>query len=432
MGRLDSRREFLQLSAGALAQAVGVSAMAAAPPRSANERVDFAMIGFGGRADVVRVDAARTGNIVALCDPDETALAKARTLYPRARTFTDYRSMLDAIRKSVDAVIVCTPDHHHATAAAQAIEMGKHCFVEKPLARTVWEVRRLCQLAHKHGVATQMGNQGTASGSLRHAAAMVRAGAIGTVTEVHCWTNRPIWPQGGPRPAPAAPPKTLHWDLWLGPAPDRPYGEGYHPFKWRGFWAFGSGALGDMGCHLINLPFMALDLRNVKAVTAESGPCNWETFPAWCTVRYEIAPTRHRPAVTLTWYDGGKRPPASLLPEVKLASSGSLMIGTKGKMYAPSDYGEKSTIFGGVEVGDVNFPLSPGHFDEFVRAIKTGVPAMAEFPSYGGPLSELALLGIAALRMPQRRLEWDSPALRFTNADLAETIKPRLRSGHHL
>jgi predicted dehydrogenase len=414
---------------GALAAAVP----AAARPGSANARVNFGCIGVWGRGQIDVADAARLGNVVAICDVDETALARAKQTYPRAHTFNDYRKMLDVMGKSIDAVTISTPDHHHATAGAQAMQMGKHCFIEKPLAHSLWEIRRLCQLAREHRVATQLGNQGTAGGSLRHAVAMVRAGAIGTVSEVHCWTDRPIWPQGGSRPDPSAPPPGLHWDLWIGPAPDRPYSAAYHPFKWRGYWAFGTGALGDMGCHLMNLPVMALGLRDPVAITAQTSVWNRETYPGWSIIRYEFAATAHHPALTLTWYDGGKKPPAHLVPEVaRIARSGSLMVGSKGRMYAPSVYGESSTIFGGVDVGDVKFTLSPGHFEEFVRAIKSGTPAKSNFPDYAGPLSEIVLLGNAAIRASGGRLEWDPHALKLRNGDAGEVLHPHLQHGYRV
>jgi predicted dehydrogenase len=249
MSKQLSRRDFLE--AAALA-GVGfwVSGTArAAQGRSANGQIRFACVGVGGKGRSDTADAARHGDVVALCDVDDATLAKSAALYPRARRFNDFRRMFDEMGKGIDAVTVSTPDHTHAVVSATAMQLGKHCFTQKPLTHSLYEARRLAEIARQRKLATQMGNQGTASAALRRAAALVRAGALGAVREVHVWTDRPSWPQGVERPERAAAPKTLHWDLWLGPAAARPYGAGYHPFRWRGFWDFGTGALGDMACH---------------------------------------------------------------------------------------------------------------------------------------------------------------------------------------
>src|SRR5581483_7674816 len=391
-----SRREFLRNSA-LTGLGIWIADKSWAKGQSPNERVNFACIGVGGKGDSDTADAARLGNVVAICDVDDNTLDKAAQKYPNARKYNDYRKMLDEMGKSIDAVTVSTPDHVHALAAAAAMHLGKHCFCQKPLTHTIYEARRLGEIARQKKVATQMGNQGTADSSMRHSAALVRAGALGTVTEVHVWTNRPIWPQGGPRPQPAPVPANLHWDLWLGPAPERPYGDGYHPFAWRGWWDFGTGALGDMACHTVNMPFMALDLRNPVSVQAQSAGHNHDSYPTWSIIRFEFPATAHRPALTMTWYDGGKRPPQELLEGETFSDSCSLIIGDKGKLYTPGDYGGGGKLIGGVDVGEVKFPESPGHFEEFVRAIKEGVPATSNFPDYAGPLTETILRGNLAV-----------------------------------
>lgn len=434
----QSRRDFLKgaaLTGLAVWAADGVWADDIPPSsgQSANDRVDFACIGVGGKGDSDTADAARLGNVVAICDVDDTILARQALKYPKARTFNDYRRMLDSMGNSIDAVTVSTPDHSHAPAAAMAMHLGKHCFCQKPLTHTLYEARQLAELARRQKVATQMGNQGTADSSMRKNAALVRAGALGTVKEIHVWTNRPIWPQGQPRPASAPVPPNLHWDLWLGPAPERPFAEGYHPFSWRGYWDFGSGALGDMACHTLNLPFMALDLRNPKSVLAQTSENNHDSYPKSSLIRYEFGGIRHRPALTLFWYDGGNLPPADLLPGQTFSDSGSLIVGDKGKLYTPGDYGGGGTLVGGVSVGEVKFPESPGHFEEFIRAIKGGPAAMSNFPEYAGPLTETVLLGNLAVWASGKKIEWDSRRLRAKNApEVSSIIRPPYRSGYSL
>jgi predicted dehydrogenase len=429
MSESSNRREFLT-SAAAAGFTIWTGRTAHAGTQSPNDRVNFACVGVGGKGDSDSNDAGRNGNVVAICDVDDNTLAKAKKRFPNAQVFNDYRVMMDKMHKSVDAVTVSTPDHNHAAAAFCAMHYGKACFVQKPMAHSVFEVRRLCELAKEKKVATQMGNQGTAEWGLRQAAAKIRKGALGTVTEVHVWTNRPIWPQGMERPATGTPPANLHWDLWLGPAAERPYGEGYHPFAWRGFWAFGTGALGDMACHTVNLPYQALDLRDPIAVTAQSAPCNMETYPVWSVIKYEFPKTDKRPAITMTWYDGGKKPPQDLLPEHRYRESGSLMIGDKGRAYSPGDYGSNCIFIDGVDVGEVDYKRSPGHFEEWVAAIKGGEPAMSNFPNYAGPLAETILLG--NLAVAGSRVEWDASAMRARRHDVSEIIHPKYRSGYHI
>jgi predicted dehydrogenase len=321
-----------------------------------------------------------------------------------------------------------------------AMRLGKHCFTQKPLTRTVWEARQLAQIARDKKVATQMGNQGTASSGLRKSAALVKAGVLGTVKEVHVWTNRPVWPQGIKRPKTSDVPASLKWELWLGPAPERPYsGEKmsngrppYHPFNWRGWWDFGSGALGDMACHTMNLPFAALDLRDPIAVVPESSEHDKDSFPSWSVIRYHFAARGKRPALDLVWYDGGKRPPAELLAGIeKVATSGSLIVGEKGKLYSPGDNGNRCQLMG-VEEVKVEFTESPGHFVEFVRAIQGGKPAGSNFPDYAGPLTEMVLLGNLAV-YSGKKIEWDARELRAKNVSgLESLIKPTYRKGYAL
>jgi predicted dehydrogenase len=424
----SSRREFLRTTTLA-----GLGVWVAGPTMAAdspNEKIHFAAIGIGGKGDSDTADAAKAGNLVAICDVDEERLAKAGAKYPEAKRYTDFRKMLEEMGKSIDAVTVSTPDHTHAVAAAMAMKMGKHCFCQKPLAHSIWEARRLGEMAREMKVATQMGNQGTAGSGLRKSAALVRAGVLGPVKEVHVWTNRPIWKQGEPRPAPATPPSSLNWEVWLGPAPERPYGPGYHPFGWRGWWDFGTGALGDMACHTLNMPFMALDLRNPVSVQAETAGHNKDSYPKWSIIRFEFPATDKRPALTLTWYDGGKRPSPDLLDGKTPEASGSLIIGEKGKLYSPGDNGGGMTLLGGVTETEVEYPRSPGHFEEFARAIKGGEPAMSNFPDYAGPLTETVLLGNLAVWADGKKIEWDAKELKPTNApEVASIVRREYRPG---
>jgi predicted dehydrogenase len=431
--RQSSRRDFLKT--GALAGvAVWAGRDALAQGRSPNERIRFACIGVGGKGRSDMEGAAAHGDIVAICDVDEGTLNQAAAKYPNAKKYADFRKMLEELGGSIDAVTVSTPDHTHAPAAAMAMKLGKHCFGQKPLTHDIYEARRLGEIARERKVATQMGNQGTASSDLRKNAALIRAGILGRVTEVHVWTNRPIWKQGLPRPEAAAVPSTLQWDLWLGPAPERPYAPErvYHPFGWRGWWDFGTGALGDMACHTLNMPFMALDLRNPTSVVAETAGNNKDSYPAWSIIRYEFAARDTRPAVSMTWYDGGKLPPADLIGKPP-ATSGSLVIGDKGKLYSPGDSGNARELLGGATEVEVTYPQSPGHVEEWVRAIKGGEPAVSNFPDYASPLTETVLLGNLAVWADGKKIEWDAKNLRATNApEVSHIIKREYRSGWSL
>jgi len=407
---------------------------AAEPSKSPNETIHFACIGVGGKGSSDSTDAGKHGNVIAICDVDDNTLDKATKSFPHAARFNDYREMFDALHKSIDAVTVSTPDHNHAAVSAMAMKLGKHCFTQKPLTRTVWEARQLGRIAREMKVVTQMGNQGTAEPSLRKTAALIAAGAVGNVKEVHDWTNRPIWPQGAGRPPEKPVPSQLHWDLWLGTAPVRPFGDGYHPFAWRGFWDFGSGALGDMACHTMNVAHMALDLRNPVSVFAETSGHNRETFPKRSTIRYEFASNAKRPGFAMIWYDGGNLPPIELLglkEDEQPSSGGILFIGDKGKLYAPGDYCEKGYhITGGVptsvpEVQKLN------HFTEFAEAIKSGKQATSNFPDYAGPLTETVVLGNLAV-WAGTKVQWDGTNMTAKVPDIDALIKPTYRQGYTL
>jgi predicted dehydrogenase len=435
-----SRRDFLKLSA---ATGVGYwvsNSSEVARSESPNAQIQFACVGVSGKGDSDSNDCGRMGKVVAICDVDERGLAKKAARFPEAKKYFDYRTMLDELGDEVDAVTVSTPDHNHAPAAAIALRNKKHCFVQKPMTQSIHEARVLSELAQENGVATMMGNQGTANTGLRRAAAVIQQGTLGKVSEVHVWTNRPIWPQGIDRPQEKMPvPKWLHWDQWIGPSEFRPYHPAYHPEKWRGFWDFGTGALGDMACHTVNMPFMALDLKDPTSIQAETSTHNGETYPSWAVIDFEF-PERHgRPPIKFTWYDGGKRPPQHLFQGVEQTkTSGCLVVGEKGTLFSPGDYAETYQLLGGIEdPADVDFVESPGHFEEWVRAIDGGPPAVSNFPEYAGPLTENILLGNlavwAAAEGTGKKIEWDAANLKPSNAPELETIvKREYRHGYVL
>ena len=437
-----SRRRFLQTSA-----AIGVGywvagGVQAQESKSPNEKIQFAAIGLGGKGQSDSADAGNSGAMIAICDVDDRTLNGAAQRFPDAKKYNDFRKMLEEMGEKIDAVTISTPDHTHTAAALMAMRMGMHCFCQKPLTKAIYEARLLGQVAAEKGVATQMGNQGTANEALRRAAAIIKKGVLGNVTEVHVWTNRPIWPQGGER-APEAPvPPYLHWEEWIGPAPFRPYAPGYHPFAWRGWWDFGTGALGDMACHTLNMPYAALDLRDPISVQAETSGHNRDSYPKWSVITYEFPANDWRPALKMKWYDGGKRPDKELFaafndPDAP-SGSGALLIGEKATMYSPGDYCDRYTILPEVEIPEVEYRRSPGHFREWVDAIKGGEAAMSNFPGYASPLTEVVLLGNLAVWVANEpgvgpKVEWDAKNLKSTNVSGLELIvKPNYREGYVL
>ena len=325
--------------------------------------------------------------------------------------------MLEVMGDKIDAVTVSTPDHSHAPAAMAGLKRGKHVFCQKPLTWSVSEARMLRETANDKKVATQMGNQGTAKDGFREGVEVLKSGALGTVSEVHIWTNRPIWPQGSGRPKEEQQvPSNVHWDLFLGPAQFRPYHSAYHPFKWRGWLDFGTGALGDMACHTCNLAVMGLDLFDPISIEAtSSGIVENETYPSWSVIEFQFPQRGNLPPCTLTWYDGGKKPPKELLLGSEQKDSGSLIVGDKGRMYSPDDYGSQQFLlpeekFKDFKKPEPSLPRSPGHFAEFANACRGGSPAMSNF-NYSARLTETILLGNVALKVvPEGRVGRQEPA----------------------
>lgn len=434
MSQRTTRRRFIQSTA---VTGVGVwvaSRARAAETESANEKIRFACVGVGGKGTSDSGDAGNHGDVVAICDIDEKRLDAAANKFPNAKKYADYRKMFEEMGANIDAVTVSTPDHSHAAASVMAMRMGKHVYCQKPLTHSIYEARTMANVAKEKGVVTQMGNQGTAENGVRKAAALVQAGALGDVSEVHVWTNRPIWPQGGEAPKPEDEvPAHINWDLFLGPAAYRPFAKGYHPFAWRGWWDFGTGALGDMACHTMNMPFMALGLRDPISVEAKTSGHNKQSYPKDSVITYEFAATDKRPAVKLFWYDGGKLPPADLFGEEKPKNSGSLLIGSKGKLYSPDDYGAEFTLLGDATSPEVTFQQSPGHFTEWVEGIKGGPKPVSNFVDYSGPLTETVLLGNLAVWADGKKIEWDAEKMEAKNApEVSEIIHREYREGYTL
>ena len=441
-----SRREFI---GNASASAFAFTFL---PKRvwGANERLNMASIGVGGKGGSDSSHAGELGDMVALCDIDDNTLRGRAQKSPRAVLYNDFREMLEEMDKSIDAVTVSTPDHTHAPAAIMAMRMGKHVYCQKPLTHTVYEARLMRETAQGYKVATQMGNQGTAENGLREAVEVIRSGAIGPVREAHVWTNRPVWPQSPSvisRPTERPPvPAHVHWDQFLGPAKNRPYHGAYHPFKWRGWWDFGTGALGDMACHTANMAFMALNLGYPDSVYAENGPLNPETYPEWATVKFQFPKRGYLPPVDFYWYEGklpnGEKnlPPKELFHGNKPPGSGSLLVGDKGILYSANDYGARYKLlpeekFEGYEKPAPSLARNgrgdKGMKEEWVEAIKGGKPAMSNF-NYAGLLTETILLGNIAMRS-DKKLLWDGPNLKFTNSSSAnQFIHKTYRDGWEL
>jgi predicted dehydrogenase len=494
-----SRRRFLAASAAAGA-GFWVTGVAAAnlTPRSPNEKLRIAGIGVGGKGRSDIVQAGKFGEVVAICDIDESDYGTGGALKDlekngghKPKTYFDYRKMFDEMGKDIDAVVVSTPDHTHAVASMMAIKLGKHVYCQKPLTHFVFEARKLREAANDKKVVTQMGNQGTAENGLRRAVELVQGGVLGQVKEIHVWTNRPVWPQAPeivdrPKDTPAVP-SHIHWDEFLGPSPERPYHSAYHPFKWRGWWDYGTGALGDMACHTANMAFMACKLGYPTAISAVNAPLNNETYPAWAAVCYEFPARGDMQPCKMYWYEGrvltpdGRKaslvqPPTDLVNKVlrretvegtamieKLADSGSIIVGDKAILFSPNDYGAKFRLYREETEKDSRgrdrkvwkeFPKEEmdsllegksgppvtlarngggdsGMKKEWVEAIRGGARPFANF-DYAALFTETMLLGNVAMRAGQR-LEWDGPNMRVTNHTAAQQfIQPDYRKGWSL
>jgi len=429
--RKVSRREFV-------GGAVGIAAFTIVPShvlggtggQAPSNKLNVAGIGVGGRG-AADIGACEGENVVALCDVDSKQAGETFKKFPKAKIYKDFRRMLDEEDKNIDAVTIGTPDHIHAPAAIRAMRMGKHVYVEKPMAHTVYEARRMTEVARETGVVTQMGNQGHAGEGLRLYWEYIKSGVLGTIREVHVWSDRATgwWPQGLNRPTDTPPvPDTLDWNLWLGPAPWRPYNPAYVPSKWRGWWDFGCGALGDVAVHNADPAFFALELDAPTAVEAETSEVFAETLPVWNIIKYEFPAKGDRPAIKMTWYDGGKLPgrPAELEEGRRVEDNGILFVGDKGKLLGPSHAGAPRLIPESFmrEVGRPKKMLdrSPGHHEEWIQACKEDKPEMAKSGFwYAGPFTEALLVGNLAVRLG-KRVEWDAKTLRSPNCPEADNL----------
>ena len=382
-----------------------ISATAAFVPRAsptlalAGKPLKIGFIGVGGRG-AANLNALGGETVTALCDVDRVQLAAAAARYPSARTFSDYRQLLEM--PDLDAVVISTPDHHHAPATVRALRLGLHVYCEKPLTHTVAEARIVAKIASRKSLATQMGTQNHFHEGYLRLVELLRTRAIGEVTEVHVITDRPgrWWPQGISRPGETLPiPESLHWDQWLGPAPYRPFHSAYVPFRWRGWWDFGCGAIGDMAIHLADPAFWGLELLGRRVVVSSSGPAVFaDSAPEWMTTKFEFAARGESVPVTLHWYEGTTTPPQEIANDLPM--NGSLYIGTEGRIAIAHDGFPKLLPvekFAGFKAPEPFLPTSPGHHAEWVNACRMGTPTGSPF-SYAGPFTEIILLGNVAYR----------------------------------
>lgn len=436
-----TRRAFLRRSAGlGMAVAVAQEGSGIRGAATKGEKLNIAMIGAGGRG-FENLEMVRGENIVALCDVDDARAAEAYKAFPKAKRYRDYRQMLER-EKGIEAVVVSVPDHSHAAASVMAMRLGKHVYCEKPLGRTIWEVRRIREVATETGVVTQMGQQGHAFEGTRRAVEVIRSGVLGAVREVHVWTDRPAgwWPQGVRAPVDRPPvPATLDWDLWLGPAAFRPYHSIYVPFQWRGFYDFGTGAMGDMAVHNFDTAYWGLELgvptgAEVKASSEGTPDCP----PLWSVIELQYPGTAVRPPVTMTFYDGKKTPPAELFLGEPIPDNGSLIVGSKGTLLTRTWHGGETAEdmfvllprkdFAGYAFPKATLPRGRNHHAEWIEACKGGAPTQSNF-GYASALTEGLLVGLLAVRTG-RRIEWDTKQMEARGVpEAARFITPEFRSG---
>ena len=424
MSHRVTRRDFLRASTGVLVSGALVTTLRSAAQGSANERLNIAVVGTANKG-WHNVEQLTGENIVALCDVDANYLARAATIYPAARKYRDYRQMFDAEQTHIDAVVVSTADHTHAPATAAALDLGKHAYCEKPLTHTVREARVVAELARRNRLATQMGTQIHAEANYRRVVEIIRSGSLGKIREVYTWCNKG-WSDGRFESWDKPVPDYLDWDLWLGPAQLRPYSPNIHPANWRRFWEYGSGTFGDMACHIMDLPFWALELRHPQSVSCEGPPVHPVGAPAWAKATYEFPSAEGLPPLKLHWSDGG----AHFEPVKSTRSAdgrplsewglGILFVGERGMLAA--DYGRYELLpqdqFAGFQPPSPTIPDSIGHWAEWVQACKAGSPTTCNF-GYSGALTESVLLGTVAYRVGQK-LEWEAAQLRAPNCTAAD------------
>jgi predicted dehydrogenase len=425
-----SRRDFLATAAAIAPGLYVANSTIAAPSKSPNEKLDLGIIGPGNRGSE-NLKGVSTENIVAICDVDDRQASAAFERFPQAARYKDFRKLLD--REKVDGIVVSTTDHVHAHASLAGMRRGLHCYCEKPLAHTVWETRLMATTAKEKKLATQMGTQIHANDNYRRVVEVIQAGAIGPVRDVKVWVTKGQHWGGGKRPTEAPPvPPEVDWDLWLGPAPERPYHNTYIPKAWRSWWDFGNGMLGDMGCHYMDLAFWALGLRHPESVTAEGPPVDPETAPMGLNVTWKFPASGKQPSVALTWMDGDmvKKP---VHGDKELPNAGVYFVGDKGTLFAT--YGNYRLFpedqFKDFTPPPKSIPDSIGHHQEWILACKTGSPTLCNF-DYSGALTETVLLGTVAYRSG-KTLQWDAADLRVKNAPEAEKfLRREYRKGWEL
>lgn len=474
MKKRTSRRKFIRnssLSIGGI-MIVPRDILGGVGYTAANDRLNLAAVGAGGKgasdirdaAGFNRLTQKSKENVVALCDVSSKEAENTFKMFPKASRYEDYRAMFAEMGDKIDAVTISTPDHMHAPPAMMAMKAGKHVYVQKPLTHDVYEARMLTEAARKYDIVSQMGNQGSSGEGVRKITEWVEAGAIGEIREVHCWTNRPVWEQGMTRPEGSiAIPDYLNWDLWLGTAPKRPYHNGYQPFNWRGWWDFGTGALGDMACHIMDPAVRALKLKYPISVQAFAPKkvVNWqrvdslESPPTSSIVHYEFPERDGLPAVKLTWYDGGMMPPRpeELGDNEKMGNSdgGVLFVGSSGKLMCDC-YGANPRLLPKAANDDFVEPSQTltrvkekNHQRNWIAAIRGEAEASSDF-DYAGPFSEIVLMGNLAIRSlytqekqgngmaytgTGKKLRWDGENMKITNYEPANQFVKRDYAGGH-
>lgn len=441
-----NRRLFIGTAAAAAA-AAGSAPNLHADHHKKGGPLRFAQIGCGGKGSSDLSNTVNNGGkLVAMCDVDSARAGGHFNRYKDVPRYSDYREMLEKHGKDIDAVVVSTPDHVHAVAALAAMKLGKHVYVQKPLARTYGECMALLEATRKYKVVTQMGNQGHAGNGLKLWKKMMDDGAFGDVLELHSWSNRPIWPQGMTKaPGAQEPPKSLDWDSWLGPMEMRPYSKSYLPFSWRGWWDFGAGAMGDMACHNMDPAFWTCQLGLPESIKAEASAPAGVAYPKWSLITFKFPPNKVCPkGITMTWYDGGKRPkpPAGADPGLNVGGNGCMIVGSKLSAMGGSHAGAprpiavgnsfnkeaigKEASFWNKELGKLK---GTDHHREWVDAAKKGdMKGPGSNFEYSAPMSAALALGAVALRFPGQELKWDLKAEKFSNHEEANkwiTIDPR-------
>ncbi|MCX7420924.1 MAG: Gfo/Idh/MocA family oxidoreductase [Planctomycetia bacterium] len=493
MRKPSTRRDFMKnVTVASVGAYVGHGVAFSKQALSANEEINVASIGVGGKGGSDSDHASQFGNVVAICDVDRNTLeSKGKSgKFQNAEKFTDYRELLAKYGKKIDICTISTPDHMHAPATLEAMRLGISCYTQKPLTRTIYEARLMATVAKETGVCTQMGNQGTALDSSREAIAQIKSGVLGTLKEVYAWSNRPVWAQGPGRRMTldkfaeqakkddaenadklvakkkeeiAKAMERVDWKNWIGVAPQREFWPGiYHTFQWRGWWDFGSGALGDMACHQLTVPFASCGLRDPISVVAKSTGHDFDSFPASAVIKFEFPETSERPAIPFWWYDRkGNKPPMEVFEKhgiTKVSDSGVMIVGEKGTFYSTDDYCGNYELKR-VEKVKVDYEKAEnkGNNDlnnmyELFRAKRANDPKIAKsnFVDRAGPLTETILLGNLAVWAAAtggadgsmgewgEKVEWDAKALKVTNLAalktprVADLIKPKYPEGYRL